>query len=55
MKQQETKTEAVRIDSDVVKRARKYVESTRQTLSGFISVELRAVLDKVQPVKQPKK
>ena len=55
MKQKEKLTEAVRLEKSVVDRARKYVEGTRQTLGGFISAELKAVLDQVAPLKSNKK
>lgn len=47
-------SESVRIDKDVMRRARKYVDGTPMTLSGFISTELRAILDKLSPIKSKK-
>ncbi len=39
------KTESVRIDADVLKKARRYVKDTPMTLGGWISSELRAILN----------
>lgn len=48
-------TEPVRIDKKVVSRIRKYVKDTPMTISGFISAELSAVMDRLSPSKSIKK
>lgn len=50
MKAAADKTEPVRIDKKVLKRARRYVDGTPMTLSGWISSEIKNALDKVAPI-----
>ena len=42
------KTTPVRLEDKVVKRVRKYVRGTRQTISGFISGEIDSVMNKLE-------
>ena len=42
-------TVSVKLDKSVVKRVRKYVSTTQQTMGGFISIEINVILDKLQP------
>jgi len=53
-KETDKKTQPVRLEKDVVGRVRKYVEKTRQTISGFISSEIEKVLDKIEGGKNGK-
>ncbi len=48
--QKKEELNSVRIDKAVLNRARKYVDGTPMTLSGWISSELRSVLNVVAPI-----
>lgn len=39
-------TESVRIDKEVVAEVRKVVEKTKQSIGGFISIEIKKVTDR---------
>jgi DNA-dependent RNA polymerase auxiliary subunit epsilon len=41
------KTESVRIDADVLKRVRSYVKDKRTNLGGFISMQLGAIMNRL--------
>lgn len=43
------RTEPIRIETDRVKKVRKHVETTRQTISGFIALAIDEKLEKETP------
>jgi hypothetical protein len=45
-------TESVRLDKDVLKKVRKVVEKTKQTIGGFVSLEIEKVVDRKLKIKK---
>lgn len=42
----ESQTESVRIDKEAVSKVREVVKKTKQTIGGFISLEISKVVDR---------
>ena len=51
MNEKSKQTESVRIDSDVLERVRNYANTKRLHLSGFISLELTKVMNRIEKKK----
>jgi hypothetical protein len=51
MNDTQTKTESVRLESEVVNRVREHVKGSRQTIGGFISYEIEKIMNRLDKKK----
>jgi hypothetical protein len=47
-------TESVRLEKDMLSRVRPHAKSKRMTISGFISIEINKIMDRIDKRKESK-